>query len=304
MAVQDARSGPKVDPTGFNRWRLETIVRNEPQDWLISAKLPGHGERGMFCGQKMVFQCHDCGQAFWSENRCQERQCPDCYEEWAKEQGRASAERLWFGARIVAERQNYRRYRIVHCAASWPERPEDHKIDEVRDRAIKIAKKHGVRGGLLILHPWRQDDDLQFVPDGYIHVHYIGIADGDITGAGKDAGYIFKHIPNPKTGDYRGFRRLRDVANAVRYLLTHAAIVKSRHSLTRFGVLSYNALPNQHIIEKFPEVRPDPEKIGPQCPCCGSRKTRYAVIMEGKFRQIIPFQDGHGPPGGSDHGNP
>jgi len=267
----------------------------KPLDWLKIAQLPGHGEPGTFCGQSMVFQCKECGQPFWTENQCQERQCPSCYEAWTKEQGRAAADRVWFGSRIVAENQNYRRYRVVHCAISWAERSEDHDIVVVRDRARSIAKEHGIRGGLLILHPWRQDEDLQFVPDGYIHVHIIGVADGEIKpGDGKD--YIFKHIPNPKTGDYRGFRRVRDVAAGVRYLLTHAAIVKSRHALTWFGVLSYNAMPNQRIVAKFPDVQPDVEKFGPQCPHCGSRRTMYAVIMNGQYHQQLTWQDGPGPP--------
>ncbi len=295
VLVQDHRFAQKQDQTGFRQWRLETIVRDGPQDWLKDAKLPGHGVHGMYCGQSMVFQCQDCGQPFWAENHCQERQCPDCYEDWAREQGRAAGERLWYGARIVADRQNYRRYRVVHCQASWPAGPEDHDIAVVRERARKIMKEHGIRGGLLILHPWRQDDQDKFVQDGYIHVHCIGIADGEIK-AGDGKNYIFKHIPNPKTGDFRGIRRCRDVAAAVRYLLTHAAIVKSRHSLTWFGVLSYNALPNERILEEFPQVRPDPERIGPQCPCCGSLKTRYAVVIEGQYHQILPWRDGLGPP--------
>lgn len=294
LAVQDHRFGPKADPTGFDKWRLENIVRDDLQDWLAVAELPGHGERGTFCGERMVFQCHDCGQPFWSVNECQERQCPDCYEQWAKEQGRAAGERIWYGARIVAGRQKYSRYRVIHCEVSWPVRPEDHDIAEVREQARKIMKDHGIRGGLLVLHPWRQDETDQYVQDGHVHVHCIGMADGEIKpGDGKN--YVFKHIPNPKTGDFRGFRRVRDVENAIRYLLTHAAIVKSRHSLTWFGVLSYNAMPNEKIVEDFPEVRPDPEKVGPQCPYCGGRKTRYAMIVNGQYRQILPFQD-VGPP--------
>lgn len=162
-----------------------------------------------------------------------------------------------------------RGFRLLHCVVSFPQGD----MRTLRKRAIKIAKRHGICGGLSIFHPFRQDDDRQFVPDGYVHFHLIGLAPGHIDPGALGSDYVFKVIRDAKRGDYRGFKKPKEITACIFYLLTHCGVVGGAHALTWFGALSYNCFSMEAWETHFPEVIAYLQPRGRECPFCGSTET-------------------------------
>jgi hypothetical protein len=207
------------------------------------------------------------------------RGCPSCYQKWASHEGKVSATRLWISGYSIARGKPFKRgFRVLHCVVSLPQGD----YNENRDKARKICKRHGLLGGLMVWHPFRQDDDKQYVPDGYEHYHVIGLARGDVKPGGMslDGKAIFKVIPDAKRGDYRGFMRSRDVKNCIRYLLTHCGILEGRHSLTWWGVMSYNSMSNAKLDLEFPGVMSRVKEFKRRCKFCGSEDIEYAFYID------------------------
>lgn len=216
--------------------------------------------------------CAHCGHVFFGKNSCMMRECPHCYRKWASKESKVAGWRFWTGCKYVRinrciAKENARR---VHCVISFP---DVDPLDILRQVAIQIAKRHGLLGGLMVWHPFRQDEDGAFVPDGYVHFHLLAFANGDIGEGGTDGAVVFKHIRHPVHGDFNGFRSLREVQKCAFYLLTHCGIVKGRHSLTWWGDLSYNMLSTERLDQEFEGRELACHVPGVPCPVCGSRDT-------------------------------
>ena len=249
------------------------------------AVLPGHGEVGSGCGDPLPMICRRCGHSYTVNSSCMRRECPHCYHKWASKEAKVVSWRLWGAARKL-----YVRYRVVHIMISF--RPMG-DIARERERARKIAVRHGIVGGCMVLHPWRKDRYDHYVPDGYVHFHIMGIALGDIR-PGERGDYVFRHIPDPRWHGYRGMRRTGDLRACVRYILTHCGIVAGRHALTWFGSMSYNMLPNKKLDEFYPGVRDKIQEFRRRCPKCGSYEVEsLPVVDEGAYyrssHRTIPF---------------
>jgi hypothetical protein len=179
-----------------------------------------------------------------------------------------------------SEKRSYRDRRVLHFIVSIPDGGQSLKTNRRITR--DMAKSHGLVGGLMIEHPFRIDEgDGQYHPDGYIHFHGIGVAFGDVLPGGLegDGDCIFKVIEDPNDpGHYNGFRRMRDVRRAIRYLLTHCGIREGHHALTWWGELSYNMLSNEEL-ERF-AGRLEEAEGGPPCPFCGSTNTERCDVMD------------------------
>ena len=257
---------------------LDLHYEIDPLDGCISAYgekyepvvLPGHGEGAKDCGDLRPYHCNSCGASFWGESSCMMRECPNCYQKWASKEAKESSARYWMSRKVLSEGRDWRERRILHVVVSLPDAGES--IEELRDRARKIVKRHGVVGGCMIEHPWRKGEDNQYVPDGYVHFHIFSLVFGDLKpgSQGELWGAIFKVIPDAKRKDYNGFRRARELRGAIRYVLTHAGIRKGRHALTWFGELSYNMMPNKRLDDSFPGVMKRVKTWERKCPFCGS----------------------------------
>jgi len=139
----------------------------------------------------------------------------------------------------------YRAGRIVHCVVSF--RARGLSYTKARAKAERIAMKHGISGGTVIFHPFRTDDDGQYVHDGTIHFHIVGIAKGDILWPEKGQvmdDYVFKQIQDPNSRDgkatYRGVKKFEQLLRLIRYQLSHCGIIKGHHAVAWFGCLTYN----------------------------------------------------------------
>lgn len=269
--------------------------------------LPGHGEPGPDCGVPVPYHCNNCGASYFVESSCMMRECPNCMEKWASREARFASWRMWTGAKLVArtggepERARaeqtmtwedyikretedptrgwgWRDCRVLHVVISVPDTRQG--IEVSRKQALAVAKKHNLSGGLMVYHPFRQDDDHQFVLDGFVHYHLIALVHGDVPPGGTDGRVLFKVIKDAEYGNYRGFRDPTGIRRVVHYLLSHCGIIEGRHALTWWGTLSYNKLPDQFLKDSYPDAWLAIHEIRRCCPVCGSSDTEPCEIWD------------------------
>jgi len=259
------------------------------------AVLPGHGSAPLDCGKKVVKVCPHCGHVWEDEYSCNRRECPECWKKWLCREGEESAIRMWVLTRRVYLGKTLGRFRagrIVHVVISF--RRHGLSYSQARKKACTIAKRHGVSGGAVIFHPFRTDDEGQYIPDGFVHYHVVGIAKAEVVwpSPGSDLPYVFKHIPDPPRfkGDtkktYLGVRKFADLLRLLRYLLSHAGLVQGTHALTWFGVLTYNQSifgvkfgSKERFTADYPDVIEYLSKYRKGCPACGFERP-YTVYNE------------------------
>ena len=171
--------------------------------------------------------------------------------------------------------------RLVHVVISMVDVIEN--IDVVRATAREIARRHGLAGGLSVVHHIRTDKYSKHgdAGDGTVHVHIVGVA-FNLTKGGYDfdaAGIpiVFKHIYDDEYKDYRGFRSGRAIKRTVQYLLTHCAIIEGKHALSWFGSLGYRTGLTKNIEASFPGCLDTDSFLSTPCPVCGSRRTEPCV---------------------------
>lgn len=250
----------------------------EERDDLVpfGAILPGHGDPGADCGSPTICKCNHCGNIWETESKCMKRECPNCWKPWLMHEADVSGSRMW----VLTNNVYYGRHRrrIVHVTISLPYQ-KGQSFYKMRSKAMGIAMKHGLSGGLIICHTHRAKED-EYVPDGYVHYHIAGVAGGHIKvfEKGEKAPYLFKVIKDKRFGDYRGIRTLKELKRLIGYQLSHCGIVKGHHSLAWFGSLSYNYSvcgikfnTNERVAEDFPKMAEHLEEVRKtQCPKCGS----------------------------------
>lgn len=186
---------------------------------------------------------------------CYRASCPTCFEDWISREADRAAYRLLAAAKG--------RGKIIHVTVSVPQSDyllgiTEGKFTELRKKAYRIIKKCGVWGGLLIYHPFRQDDlTLGWYYSPHFHILGYGWIHG-VKAEYESSGWIVKNI---------GVRE--DPFTVVRYQLSHCGNHPSYHSVTWFGGLAYNKL----RIPPMPEVKH-------VCPLCGA-ELRPVVFVGG-----------------------
>lgn len=228
--------------------------------------LPGMGESAPTCGEWSPTEfCDESGHVHLTPHRCGRRECPECWSgQWA------APRTVSVTARLAAYRYNAEQAkdkRIVHLTVSPPEGTV-RGVDEFyrnRTRANELAKAHGVKGGVVIPHPYRvldevkeefEDSDYEKGLWWYIrendepykeqvywspHYHILGPApDVRESSPDEDEGWIVKNIRS--LDRFEGLRDedgYEDMIGTTRYLLSHAGFVKNqnRQAVTWFGDL-------------------------------------------------------------------
>lgn len=137
--------------------------------------------------------------------------------------------------------------------------------NEVRDfraKCYKIAKAHGIRGGVAVIH-WgsTRDPNEQWNP----HVHIIGYLTGRYKPGPTKEGYIIKFVKiRGRDGLYK------NVQNVAFYELTHAVRPRNQgHAITWFGFMANNQMPtpNPEMVASMGLEASD----GPHCPRCSTK---------------------------------
>lgn len=214
-----------------------------------SWSMPGGGEAYSDCGSLRFRGClnikeHNHGldgrpphQAYVQayKRSCNRRECPKCFESWAWLEGERAEDRL----------VHYRGWRrAIHVVFSCPtDTLETCNYEVLRLKMYKIAFKCGLKGGLVVFHPFRLNPR-RWSP----HFHVLGY--GWIVNVEKtfqSSGWVIKNIGIRKT-----------LKGTVKYQLSHCGIHASYHAITWFGRLAYNKMK----LRRF-------EHAPPCCPWCG-----------------------------------
>ena len=248
-------------------------------DWVLPDDgdngwfLPGHGSKYDGCGgvwrkgclnvdlhiQSRLDGIDVSGKAYVRVGRqsCNRAECPICYEGWAGKEAHKIEYRL--------SQFHLKKLKPIHFIVSPPESLYHISLEKLRIMAYNVAKKVNFLGGSCIVHPFREacllcgslkdNKEKRCVNCGSFqfgwykspHFHMIGY--GWIKGVAdnyEDNGWIAVNLG------------VRDsVFATAQYQLSHAGVHDRHHTVTWFGLLSYNKLRvRKEIIER------------PVCPLC------------------------------------
>lgn len=159
---------------------LEGHPRHHPKKHtdMRQAVLPGLGRPGAECGEAVPYHCTKCGKPFWGARSCMMRECPACYDKWAWKEAREASSRTWDGRNFLYGQYGIKA-RILHAVASIVYTGQSQ--EQVKEQCRAIARKHGLKGGNMIVHPFRSNDDGDWANDGTVHCHIIAVAPGNVT---------------------------------------------------------------------------------------------------------------------------
>jgi len=264
--------------------------------------LPGHGLSYGDCGSILHKGCnnidgHSHRKTFVRvfKKNCRRKQCPVCFQGWAASEGERALIRLAaasvgfdvvaacilnvkkvfsvspravFHKALVSDLEDLihqSRKKVVHYVLSPPDGTiKDSAESFVRGRALayKIAKKSGIRGGSVIVHPYRlkcvkcgsaiPDFDKVCPKCGgsafswffSFHFHVVGFGWlEDIAEGYARHGWVVRNL---------GVRK--SVFWTVQYLLSHAGVSNRFHTVTWFGSMAYNvmrAVPVLGIVQEL-----------------------------------------------------
>ena len=255
-----------------------------------SLTIPGTSDPPAKCGTWGPKQfCKTCGKPHMGPQKCEHRECRDCWRKWRLERAGAATERL-AGARRAAEGAGKR---LVHVVASPPNptdaaTPRSERVrtltdwEKAKKRAYALAKEHGVRGGLLIPHGWRvreeakqlyrelkgageigdmgiwawvrdRPEDWRTLTYWSPHFHILGLArDVEASTPEEDDGWIVKRVDSFPRFNLTDKETYRPMFRATAYLLSHAGIEpdEGKQAVRWFGSLS----PGRHGISLDEEL--------------------------------------------------
>jgi hypothetical protein len=225
-------------------------------DW----QLPGHGKEYSDCGDWRYRGCLNVeghvqnelnlnveGKIYveWYHRSCYRAECPICYEKWAGKEAGKIEHRLKF----------FWKYgKILHVTISPSEKGVlNMPFEKLRKKSYRIAKSRGIKGGSVIWHPWRENDDGTWRFSPHFHVLGFGWVKNTLEGYKKD-GWLVKNILDGKEE--------RSVFRTAMYQLSHCGISKHHRPVSWFGVCS---TAGKNRVEV-----PPMEKEKHICPCCGA----------------------------------
>ncbi len=235
---------------------------------VLHWSLPGHGQAHADCGTVRWRGCrrHDKAYVKLCRRSCGRPECPVCYEKWASREAHRAT------ARLAEYRGRHRK--PIHVVVS----PDKSLVDaltypKLRRAAYRALKAAGIVGGLLIYHPWREDEDGKGKKNGHWRYspHFHSVCYGWIPpDAYQRTGWVVKNL---------GIRN--SVYSTVMYQLSHAGVSMEQRggilpvgqsmrfqTVVWFGACSYNKL-------KVPRA----ERRFEFCPVCGD--TVYDLVWVG-----------------------
>lgn len=271
--VQDsmARGAQGPDPHGHQG--ILSISQSTVSKVLFPAEygLVGSGQRYDDCGTFYTVGCLNVdehegmnldgvnmeGKAYIERRKksCHRSVCPTCWEDWANREVKNAVPRLFaFGIKG-------RDLKPIHLTVSVSRVDYGLSLRKMREKTIKVLKRVHCLGGMIIYHPKRKDRNVglrYFSP----HFHVLGYGwIVDVRHNYVESGYIVKNLGIRKT-----------IEGTIWYQLSHAGVDANHHTVTWFGLLSYNKLKLKRDLEK--EVK--------ECPLCHNRLQKLIWIGEGK----------------------
>ena len=230
-------------------------------------------------------------------HHCGKLSCPECAAYEISYNATQQAIKLMSGAKYAENRNKSDRF-VQHLTVSPPEALYYKFItwdgfQEMKKYAVKVATEAGIKGGMIIFHPYRQngrnDDDIlpgdydptatndgdkhhaRFAP----HFHVLGfgwIAPASSEFVNSHKGWIYKAI---RTGENR-IRTLPEVVGAINYLMSHVGLISedSPAQIPRMQTISWIGQCNSHVLTLICEIRVYEEQL---CEECGHNIVVHAV---------------------------
>jgi len=175
---------------------------------------------------------------------CDRPGCEVCSEKWAEHEANRCTERLKDGATAYwrhGVKLGFARHWAISPPQEWAKGLIKEKglfgIAQLRKKAVNLVKRAGVRGGAVVVHPWRQDNHSKgWYLSPHIHVVGYGVMMHSDKFFEMSGGWVYHN---------KGVRK--SIFGTMKYLLSHAGIADGRHTVTYFGLFSYNKLAKKVI---------------------------------------------------------
>jgi len=259
----------------------------------INIVIPGLEEPYLGCGEiYKIKKCPGCDYKSPIRNSCDRAKCSECWESWASREANRCADRIVGYKGAYKAKRNKRLGNVKNIYLSPPQEMavevvnEPGGVNKLKKKAIEIAKKYNLYGGLLDYHHHR------------VKKEYIEPLEGlerktkrkkwdlireDELGLGSWEAYVYTsphyHLKvygvkvNSKkfyeeTGWILKFKRhistRKELSRVIFYELSHVAIREGRRAVTWFGSLSYNKLSKKEESVVYDVCK---------CPNCGGDLT-------------------------------
>ena len=221
-------------------------------DW----QLPGKGAKYDDCGDWRYRGCLNLGEhtgssldgetregkyyVEWYHRSCYRASCPICYEKWAGLEASKIEHRLKYF---------WKWGKVLHITIS-PSEKDLLKLSfaKLKAKLYRTARLRGIKGGVVIWHPFRENEDGTWRVSGHFHILGFGWVRNVKQGYESD-GWLVKNIQDGKEE--------RSVFRTAMYQLSHCGISKTNRPVAWFGVCSSKI--------KVPEM----EEEKHMCPSCG-----------------------------------
>lgn len=223
--------------------------------------LPGKGKKPRNCRSwTPTFFCPNCGKPHFTKGNCKKATCPDCEVDWRFDRCQSIMERIL--SQKIQRKRRCRHFVVSPEVGDYPESLEG--LKELRKDAYEFAKGKGVKGGVVIFHPFRilpeakdrlwneiESDDDEFklwkkllekewseiLSSVYYAPHF------HILGVGEKGDNTFEEAEESDRFVWKGIGELSeasDLGKATMYLLSHAGVFEKSHysSIVWFGSLS------------------------------------------------------------------
>lgn len=225
-------------------------------DW----RFPGQGVAYPTCGTFYVVACleHRPGYARKVKNNCGRAECPTDYRTWLAKATNKIVERITAGLPHPYSK-------AIHVTLSpptsqWGRFGEKENYLKMRRKAVTLAKKAGISGGLLVFHPYRGNKKAGWHYAPHFHTLCTGwILDYDKL--------------KPRLGGWlvKNHRTRKNIGGTAYYILSHAGVKPGHNVVSWYGSMAWNKL------QKIPE----PPAERPTCPVCGGDLHRVIWLGEG-----------------------
>lgn len=259
---------PASKPTEPDYFEEHQFMTNWFEAWHDGWHLPGTKDQHDWCGLWQTRGClnveghrnsNHAGEIYVKQYQrsCFRADCKTCFRRWIARQANRSTRR-------IEQYENQSKMKSKHIVLSVSNWDYGLPFEELKKKAVIIAKNIHCNGGAVIFHPFRFNKKLRlFYYSPHFHVIGFGIVIG-IAESYKKHGWFVKDL---------GFRE--SVFQSFYYLLSHCGIRKGFKSVTWFGSLSYSKLK----VEQEPDSN--------VCPVCNKKLVQ--IYYDGSD-SLIPVQ--------------
>jgi len=245
-------------------------LQDDCGDYLKAVGCPGHGNEtitGAKHTRKVILK------------HCHNPACPVCYVPWAVREGNRAADRMR-AAELLYRRNGDDLQDVRHFTFSPPQDISKILIKtkagykKLKDHAVKLVKKSGIKGGVIIFHSHRINKAKELYISPHFHVIGYGYIEGTKLFYKASAGWIYKNMGKRDS-----------LSGTIIYALDHCGLSyegehRIGHAITWFGLLSYNKIVKDSIVIEDKSI---------PCTACTTALHEYELTIQGDtIKHLLP----------------